>query len=174
MPCFAPVSTITEIVRNGSRVFLITLRGNELQKRQFGDVCLRHLFFQRVLWREYGCCALFKQRRDVFVIQIQHVWQAVAVFRIPAGVVAGVHDAFAALRLLTLALGGDNESLIIEKQQDVTPFLEQRSNLLRELHLPAVVCTHLVRQLEFPHLGVSGHNHMYPSGYHLIESGEQS
>ena len=77
----------------------------------------------------------------------------------------GIHDAPAALRLIfpflgALAIHVDDHRLVVAEQYHVGPFLQDRSALLRELQLPAVIRAQLVRLFKLPHLRVSRHDHI--------------
>ena len=110
---------------------------------------------------------------DILIVQVQDLRESVAVFCIPAGVVAGVDHTLTALGLGGLILSSDHIGLVVEEQQHIAPFLEQGSDLLGQLHLPAVIGTHLVGLLKFPHFCVGGNHHMDASSDDPIQRPEE-
>ena len=69
-----------------------------------------------------------KKMRNAGVIQFQLFRQAVTVFSIPTGMVAGEHDAFTALRLFGVILGGYHKCAIVAEQEQII-FTEHKDTL---------------------------------------------
>ena len=76
--------------------------------------------------------------------------QTVPVFRVPAGMVGGVHHPLAALglELFTAVITGNGKCLVVGEQDQIGPFLDHGQDVLGELQLPAVVAAQLVRLLK--------------------------
>ena len=77
----------------------------------------------------------------------------------------GIHDAPASLCLIlaflrTLAVHVDDHRLVVAEKHHVGPFLQDRSALLRELQLPAVIRAQLVRLFKLPHLSMGRDDHI--------------
>ena len=76
-----------------------------------------------------------------------------------------IHDTLAALCLLGSVLGLDHIGLVVGKKDHVRPFLDHRGYLLGKLQLPAVICSHLVRLFELPHLSVTYDHYVHVLGH---------
>ena len=111
--------------------------------------------------------------RDVLEIQIHLFRQAVTVLGVPARMMRGIDDAFAALGFLGVGLGRYHIGLVIEEEEHIAPFLKKRSDLLGQLHFPSVVGTLFIGLLELTHLGVSGNDHVLAGCDHGVECGKQ-
>ena len=68
------------------------------------------------------------------------------ILRIPAGMMAGEHDALAALGLVRIGICRYDQCLEVQEQKRIRPFLQERRGLLRQLQFPAVKSTGLVRE----------------------------
>lgn len=74
------------------------------------------------------------------------------------------HDALAASSMVGVVLAPHDKGFVVQKQQEVCPFLEERCDLLTELHFPMVEGTGLVRQLLLALFGVGDNHHMLAGG----------
>ena len=120
------------------------------------------------------------ERRQLLVLHGDLVRQAPAVLGIPRGGMGAVeHSVLAALGLADLAVlaGGDDDGLVVGKQNCVRPLLKHRRDAgllaVDELQAPAVVCAHLVWLLELADDGMCGHHHVAAALAHLAQQVQQ-
>ena len=76
------------------------------------------------------------------------------------------------LVLLALVVRRHHIGLVVGKEHHIRPLLHHGGHLLAQLHLPAVIGTHLIRLLKLPHFGVSRHNDIH-SGVNDLRQGVQ-